>query len=63
MNRYHKNFAKSLELIQICFDLKEAYLKQIYPQASQEHINRVIFQRMLSRKKSQWKSQKALLKH
>lgn len=63
MDGYHKKLAKSLELIDICFNLKEAYLKQIYPEASQQKINSMIFKGILSRKKRQWKSQKALLKH
>ncbi len=60
---YHKKLAKSLELIETCFNLKEAYLKQIYPGASQQEINSMIFKGILSRKEKQWKSQKALLKH
>ncbi len=63
MDRYQKNFSKSLELIDICFNLEEAYLKKIHPQASQKDINNIIFQGILSRKKRQWRLQKALLKH
>jgi len=56
LDKYRKNLAKSLELIDVCFNLKEAYLKQVYPGASQQDIDSMIFQGILSRKKRQWKS-------
>ena len=59
MDKYQRNLAKSLELIDLCFNLKEAYLKQVYPGVSQQDINRMIFQGILSRKKGQWKSPRA----
>ena len=62
MGKYQKNLAKSLELIEICFNLKEAYLKQLHPGTSQQDINRMIFQSIVSRKEKQWKSPKASLK-
>ena len=59
MDKYQKNLAKSLELIDVCFNLKEAYLKQLYPGASQQDIDSKIYQGILSRKKGQWKSPRA----
>ena len=56
LDKYQKNLAKSLELIDVCFNLKEAYLKQKYPATSQQEINAMIYQGILSRKKRQWKS-------
>jgi len=58
-DRYHRNLAKTLELIDACFNLKEAYLKRPHPEASQQDINNMIFQGILSRKEKQWKSPKA----
>ena len=63
MKRFQKNLSKSLELIDACFNLKEAYLKQKYPEASQQEIIDMVYKGILLRKEKQWKSQKALLKH
>ena len=56
MDKYQRNLAKSLELIDVCFNLKEAYLKQKHPAAPQQEISAMIYQGILSRKKRQWKS-------
>lgn len=63
IKRLQKNLDKSLELIDICFNLKEAYLKQKYPEASHQEIIDMVYKGILLRKEKQWKSQKALLKH
>jgi hypothetical protein len=55
MDKYQKNFYKTLELIQTCFDLKEAYLKSKYPAASPEEIRKLVYQQILERKTKQWK--------
>ena len=39
-----KNLVKTLELIDLCFTLKEAFLKQQYSQASPEKIRELIYQ-------------------
>ncbi len=62
MDRYQKNLAKSLELIEVCFDLKEAYLKTKYPEASQQDIKDMIYKGILLRKERQCKSLKVSLK-
>jgi len=62
MDIYKKNLAKTLELIEICFNLKQAYLSKIYPEASQQDIKDMIYKGILLRKKRQWKSPKALSK-
>ena len=49
-----RNLARTLELIDVCFKLKESYLKQQYPQASPEKITEMIYQAILLRKESQW---------
>ena len=49
-----RNLARTFELIDLCFKLKEAYLKQQYPQASPEEIAQMIYQGILSRKEKQW---------
>lgn len=56
MDKYQRNLGKSLELIDVCFNLKEAYLKQKHPATSQQEISAMIYQGILSRKKRQWKS-------
>jgi hypothetical protein len=55
-NSYFLNLARTLELIDLCFKLKEAYLKQQNPQAPPEKIRELIYQGILSRKQKQWTS-------
>jgi hypothetical protein len=62
MDRYQKNLAKTLELIDVCFNLKQAYLKKQCPEASQQDIKGMIYKGILLRKKRQWKLPKASLK-
>jgi len=62
MDQYQKNLAKTLELIEVCFNLKQAYLEKRYPEASQQDIKDMIYKGILSRKGRQWKSPKALSK-
>jgi hypothetical protein len=52
----NRNLARTLELIDLCFNLKEAYLKQQHPQASPEKIRELIYHGILSRKEKQWTS-------
>lgn len=58
-----QNLVKTLELIDLCFKLKEAFLKQQYPQASPEKIWELIYQGILSRKKKQWTLPETSLTH
>ena len=60
MDKYRKNLAKTLELIEVCFNLKQAYLEKRYPEASQQAIKDMIYKDILLRKGRQWKSPKAL---
>ncbi len=53
---YKKNLAKTLELIDLCFQLKEAYLRQRHPSASPLEIRQVIYSGILARKERQWTS-------
>ena len=57
------NLSKTLEIIDTCFNLKEAYLKQKYPHFSQDEIADMVYQGILLRKKNQWKLQKTSLRH
>jgi hypothetical protein len=59
---YKKNLIKSLEIIDLCFNLKEAYFQQVFPHASHSDINNMIFQDIITRKEKEWKSQKVSLK-
>ena len=52
------NLARTLELIDLCFKLKEAYLKQQHPKASPAKIRERIEQGILARKERQWASRK-----
>ena len=56
------NLSKTLEIIDTCFNLKEAYLKQKYPHSSQDEIADMVYQGILSRKNNQWKLQKTSLR-
>lgn len=54
--RHEKNFFKIMALIDACFTLKEAYLKQLYPHETQKEIAGRIYRGIIKRKESQWKS-------
>jgi hypothetical protein len=62
-NKYKQNLAKTLELIELCFTLKEAYLRQQHPLASPGEIRQMICQGILERKERQWTSPDPFLKH
>ena len=51
-----RNLARTIELIDLCFKLKEAYLRQQHPEASPEKIRDLINQGILARKEQQWAS-------
>lgn len=48
------NLARTIELIDLCFKLKEAYLRQQHPEASPEKIRDLIDRGILARKEKQW---------
>ena len=48
------NLARTIELIDLCFRLKEAYLRQQHPEASPEKIRDLIDRGILARKERQW---------
>jgi len=48
------NLARTIELIDLCFKLKEAYLRQQHPEATPEKIRELINQGILARKEQQW---------
>ena len=52
----NRNLARTLELIDLCFNLKEAYLRQQHPQAPPKEIRELIYRGILSRKEKQWTS-------
>jgi hypothetical protein len=49
-----KNLSRTLELIDLSFRLKEAYFRLLYPEASTERIQKLIYQGILARKEKQW---------
>ena len=57
------NLSRTLELIDLCFRLKEAYIRQLQPQASPEKIRELIYQGIRARKEKQWTSPEIFLKH
>jgi len=63
MKPYTKNLFKTLELIDLSFTLKEAYLKSRFTEENEEEIRKRIFDSLVKRKENQWKSVKAFLKH
>lgn len=50
------NLARTIELIDLCFRLKEAYLRRLHPEASSEEIRDLIDRGILARKEQQWAS-------
>ena len=50
------NLARTIELIDLCFKLKEAYLMRQHPEASPEKIRDLINRGILTRKEQQWAS-------
>ena len=63
MKPYAKNLFKTLELVELSFTLKEAYLKSRFTDQSEEEIRKSLFNDLVRRKEKQWKSEKAFLKH
>jgi len=61
MEKYINNLNKTLQIIDLCFNLKEAYFRQKYPQISDTEIREMIYQDILARKEKLWKSEKACL--
>ncbi len=57
-----KNLARTIELIDLCFKLKEAYLRRQHPEASPEKIRDLINRGILARKEQQWASPEICLK-
>ena len=51
---HEDNLARTIELIDLCFKLKEAYLRQQHPEASPEKIRDLIDRGILARKERQW---------
>jgi len=56
------NLARTIELIDLCFRLKEAYLRQQHPEASSEKIRDLITRGILARKEQQWARPEGLIK-
>ena len=51
---HEDNLARTIALIDLCFKLKEAYLRQQHPEASPEKIRDLIDRGILARKERQW---------
>ncbi len=49
-----KNLTRTIELIDLCFTLKEAYLKSQYPKATPGKIRALIYQGIAARKAKKW---------
>lgn len=52
--KYIRNLNKTLELTQVCFELKEAYLRKLHPGLKDEEIRELIYLEILKRKQNQW---------
>ncbi len=61
--RLVKNLFKILELIDLTFTLKKAYLKVRFPVINDIEIESMVFKKIAKRKEAQWKSAKASLRH
>ena len=59
---HEDNLARTIELIDLCFRLKEAYLRQQHPEASPEKIRDLIDRGILARKERQWARPENLIK-
>jgi hypothetical protein len=53
--KYIRNLKKTLELTQVCFDLKEGYLRKTHPGLRDEEIRELVYRGIEKRKQSQWK--------
>jgi hypothetical protein len=51
--KYIRNLKKTLELTQVCFDLKEAYLRKTPPGLQDEEIRELVYRGI--EKRNQWK--------
>ena len=51
-----RNLFRTIELIDLCFKLKEAYLRRQHPGASPEKIRDLINRDILERKEQKWAS-------
>ncbi len=63
MKPYAENLFKTLELTDLSFTLKKAYLKSRFTDETEKEIRKRIFESLLIRKEKQWKSAKVFLKH
>lgn len=52
---YQRNLFRTIELINLCFTLKSAYLRTQHPEASERDIRRMINAGIVRRKEAQWK--------
>lgn len=59
---HEDNLARTIDLIDLCFKLKEAYLRQQHPEASPEKIRDLIDRGILARKERQWARPENLIK-
>ena len=59
---HEDNLARTIDLIDLCFKLKEAYLRQQHPEASPEKIRDLIDRGILARKERQWALPDGLIK-
>jgi hypothetical protein len=55
MVNYQKNLARTIELTNLCFTLKAAWLRQQHPDAAEQDIRRMITAGTLRRKEATWK--------
>jgi hypothetical protein len=55
LNQYRRNLFKTFEIIQTCFDLKEAYLLSQNPGIPGHEIRRRIYENIIHSKDRQWK--------
>ncbi len=59
MKSYRQNLLKTIELIDLCFTLKKAYMRSKLPEIVEEDLERRIWNDILRRKENKWRSAKA----
>ena len=56
MVNHQKNLARMVELVNLCFTLKAAWLRRLHPEAGAHDIRRMIAEGILRRKEAAWTS-------
>ncbi|MFC1504764.1 hypothetical protein ACFL6D_05040 [Spirochaetota bacterium] len=54
-NKYIQNFKKTMEIIDLCYTLKAAYIKKTNPGLSNKEVEHEIYKGIIRRKEEAWK--------